>query len=323
MMNLTKWLHRGGRPYWVATVINHAGRRSTRSGSLGARSLRAVACAGDIQDHAPVRSQGWRTVVGYREDNVGDPGRTWPVRRHPVRAARRRSCYDGPGRGALRNRDFRQVLSRNKACLSIMEPLITESLAVRVTTAAGVERRRRADLRLNDDRGRAFLPIHDDRRVMVCVGVRFDRPIHARGEIILKGRAPAPNRRLIRHISLAIGAGDGVLRGDPWEKIAALRPDRARLAIRLPIDVASSPATPTRIAIAVEAVVREAEKGGRVAFHNKCELRIELAQRALGSDVFFQPFVSDSGRIGARAIPVISVSADACPGGVIVFAAIG
>src|SRR5215470_19557256 len=204
-----------------------------------------------------------------------------------------------------------------------MEPLITESLAVRVTTEAGVERDRRADLRLYDDRGRAVLPIHDDRRVMVRVSVRLDRPIHARGEIMLKGCAPAPDRRLIRHIGFAIGADDGVLRGDPPEEIAALRPDRARLAIRLPIDVASAPAAPTRIAIAIEAIVREAEKGGSVPFHNESELRIELTKRAFGPDVGFQPFIGDRGRIGARAVPVIIVSADACPRGVIVLTAVG
>src|SRR5262249_29691023 len=96
----------------------------------------------------------------------------------------------------------------------------------------------------------------------------------------------------------------------------------ACLAIRLPIDVASAPTAPARIAIAIEAVVREAEKGGSVPFHNESELRIDLTQRAFGADVCFQPFVGDRGRIGARAIPVISVSADACPRGVIVLAAV-
>src|SRR5215510_16007716 len=123
-----------------------------------------------------------------------------------------------------------------------MKPLITESLAVRVMTGAGVERDWRADLRLDDDWGRAVLPIHDDRRVMVRVSVRLDRPIHACGEIILKGCAPAPDSRLVRHISFAIGADDGVLRGDPPKEISALRPDRARLALRLTIDAASAPA---------------------------------------------------------------------------------
>src|SRR5215467_14086725 len=140
---------------------------------------------------------------------------------------------------------------------------------------------------------------------------------------MLKGFALSPDRRLVRHISFAIGADNVVLRGDPPEEIAALRPYRARLAIRLPIDVASAPAAPARIAIAIEAIVREAEKGWRVAFHNESELRIELTQRAFGADVCFQPLVGDRGRIGARAVPVISVSADACPRGVIVFAAIG
>src|SRR5262245_39403242 len=282
-------------------------------------SLRAVACGADIQDNAPVRSQGRRSVVSYREDNVGDAVRTWPVRGYPGRSTCRRGRYDGSSCVALRDRDRRQVLPWNKACLGVMEPLITESLAVGVTTEAGVERNRRANLRLNNDRGRPILPIHNDRRVMICVSVGFDRPIHARGELMLKGRAPAPDRGLIRHVRLAVGAGDRVLRGDPPEKIAALRPDRARLAVRLPIDVASAPTAPARIAIAVEAVVREAEKGGSVAFHYESEIRIELAQRAFCADIFFQPFVGDCGRIGARAIPVISVSADARPRGVIVF----
>src|SRR5262249_53482937 len=165
----------------------------------------------DIQNNPPVRSQGRRTAIGYGEDDVGDSGRTRPVRRRPVRAARRRSSSDGSGFVALWNRSSPPVLPRNKACLSIMEPLITESLAVRVTTEASVERDRRANLRLYDDRGRAVLPIHDDRRVMVRVSVRLDRPIHARGEIILKGCAPAPDRRLVRYISFTISADDSVL----------------------------------------------------------------------------------------------------------------
>src|SRR5262245_19484671 len=286
-------------------------------------SLRAVTRGADIQNNAPVRSQGRRTTIGYGEDDVGDSGRTRPVRRRPVRAARRRSSCDGSGFVVLRDRDSRHVLPRNKACLSIMKPLITESLAVRVMTGAGVERDRRADLRLDDDWGRAVLPIHDDRRVMVRISVRLDRPIYARGEIMLKGCAPSPDRRLVRHISFAIGSDDGVLRGEPPEEIAALRPDRARLAIRLPIDVASAPTAPARIAVAIEAIVREAEKGRRVPFHNESELRIELTQRAFGADVCFQPFVGDRGWIGALAVPVISVSVDACSRGVIVFAAVG
>src|SRR5262245_56584413 len=214
-------------------------------------SLRAVTRGADIQNKAPVRSQGRRTTIGYGEDDVGDSGRTRPVRRRPVRAARRRSSCGGSGCGALRNRDIRHVLPRNKACLNIMKPLITESLAVRVTTEAGVECDRRADLRLDDDWGRAVLPIHDDRRVMVRVSVRLDRPIHARGEIMLKGCAPPPDRRLVRHISFTIGADDGVLRGDPPEEIAALRPDRTCLAVWPPIDVAPAPAAPARIAIEI------------------------------------------------------------------------
>src|SRR5690242_19755309 len=96
-----------------------------------------------------------------------------------------------------------------------------------------------------------------------------------------------------------------------------------RLAKRLPVNVAPAPAAPARIAIAVEAVVREAEERGRVAFHNESELRIVLAQRAFGANVFFQPFVGDRGPVGARAIPVILVPADARPRGVQVFATVG
>src|SRR5262245_46293474 len=286
-------------------------------------SLRAVTPGADIQNNPPVRSEGWRTAISYRKDDVCDSGRTRPVRGYPVRAARGRRSYDGSVFVALRNCDSRHVLPWNKARFSIMEPLINQALAVRIPTEAGVERDRRADLRLDDDRGRTILPIHDDRRVMVRVSVRLDRPIHARGEIMLKGRAPAPDRRLIRHISFAIDANDGVLRGDPPEEIAALRPDRTCLAVWPPIDVAPAPAAPARIAIAIENIVREAEKGGRVALHNESELRIELTQRAFGADVRFQPFVGDRSRICARAIPVISVSADACPCGVIVFATVG
>src|SRR5262249_14473001 len=111
--------------------------------------------------------------------------------------------------------------------------------------------------------------------------------------------------------------------GAPPKHIAALGPDRMRFAVRLPPDVAPAPTAPARIAIAVESIVRKAEKGRRVSFHNELELRIELTQRAFGADVGFQPFVGDRDAIGARAIPVILVSTNAGPGSGSIFAAVG
>ncbi len=90
-----------------------------------------------------------------------------------------------------------------------MEPLISEFATVRVTTQTGVERYGLADLRFEDDWGCAVFAIHCDHWVMVRLSIRFDRPIHPRGEFMLKGRAPAPDCRLIRHISLAIVADAG------------------------------------------------------------------------------------------------------------------
>jgi hypothetical protein len=40
---------------------------------------------------------------------------------------------------------------------------------------------------------------------VIRFGERFDGPVHARGEIVLERFAPAPDRRLIRSMALAVG----------------------------------------------------------------------------------------------------------------------
>src|SRR5262245_700940 len=95
-----------------------------------------------------------------------------------------------------------------------------------------------------------------------------------------------------------------------------------RFAIRLPPYVSPTPSAPTRIPITVEAVVREAEKGGRISLHYKLKLRIMLAERTFCADLGFQPLVGNCARISARAIAVIFIAADACPCSGRIFAAV-
>ena len=54
-----------------------------------------------------------------------------------------------------------------------------------------------ANFGVNRDRRGAVFAIHDDDRIMVRLCIRLDRPIHARGEFVLKGSTPAPDRCLI------------------------------------------------------------------------------------------------------------------------------
>src|SRR5262249_814129 len=110
--------------------------------------------------------------------------------------------------------------------------------------------------------------------------------------------------------------------GDAREEIAALCPDWMRLAVGLPPEIATAPSAPARIAIAVEAVSGEAEKSGRVAFHNEGELQIELAERPLGANIRFEPMIRYRASIGAHTVAVVHIAADPRPGRRSVFAAI-
>ena len=52
-------------------------------------------------------------------------------------------------------------------------------------------------------------------------------------------------------------------------------------------------------------------------------MRIHFAERAFAADVGVEPLVADGGEVGAFAVAVVGVAADAGPGGVGVFAAVG
>ena len=158
---------------------------------------------------------------------------------------------------------------------------------------------------------------------MVGVGEVFDGPIHARGEVVLEGFAPAPDGGLVGDVLRAVDSGHGVLRGDAHEFVATLGPDGMGLAVGLAIDVAAAPSAPVGPAPGVEAIVDEAEVGRRVAFHDEQEARIKFAERAFAADVGLEPLVGDGGEVGAGSIAVVGVAADASPGGVVVLAAVG
>ena len=121
-----------------------------------------------------------------------------------------------------------------------MKPLIAELVPIRINARGGVKCNRLAYLRIDQDRSASVLTIHRDYRIMVRLGESFDCPIHPRGEFILKRRPPAPDRHLIRDMGFAVHSGDAVLRSDTQEEIATLCPDRMRLAIGAPPDIAAA-----------------------------------------------------------------------------------
>ena len=98
------------------------------------------------------------------------------------------------------------------ARLRVEEPRVRQRVAVGVGGARGVERHRRADLRVEDEGLGPRPAVHDDARVVVRLGRRLDRPVHARGEVVLERRPPSPDRGLVGRVGLAVDADHRVAR---------------------------------------------------------------------------------------------------------------
>ena len=146
---------------------------------------------------------------------------------------------------------------------------------------AGVQCNALPDRHIDLHRRRARRAIHLHQRPMAGVGKVGHRPRHARGKVVLIGLAPAPDRRLVRSMLLPIRPDHRILRVATAQLVAALAPEGMRLAMRLPIDVASAPAAPVRPPIGIQAVVDQPQKRWRVPLHDVRHARIDLAQRPL------------------------------------------
>ena len=161
------------------------------------------------------------------------------------------------------------------------------------------------------------MAVHLDDRIVIRVGEILDRPIHARGKIVLKSLAPAPDRRLIGGVT-----ADRICGCQAEEAIAPLRPDRPRLARRGAQHVAATPAAPVRVIARLQPVGDQSEERWGIALHDEHEARIMRAERAL-AHIGIEPFVGDRGEIGALAVAVEMVARNASPGGAGVVGAVG
>src|SRR5665213_901769 len=166
-----------------------------------------------------------------------------------------------------------------------------QGLAVGVAGLVCVEYGWLADGGVDVDGSGAGLAVHIDDRVVVGVAIVCDGPVHAGCEVVLEGRAPAPDGGLVGGVGLSVAARDRILRGDAGEEIAALRPHGVSFAVGLAVDIAASPTAPVGTETGVEAVVDEVEKGWRVAFHDEGEARVHLSEWALAADVGVEPLV--------------------------------
>jgi len=131
-----------------------------------------------------------------------------------------------------------------RSSFGIVKPAVHEGLAVGIVSVACIECYRFPNRGIDHNRRGSALAVYIDYRIVVCVAVVVDRPIHACCEIVLKRLAPAPYRCLIRNILPPIVTFNRVLRSYSGKQVAALCLDRMCFAIRLPVNVAPAPTAP-------------------------------------------------------------------------------
>ena len=165
-----------------------------------------------------------------------------------------------------------------RAWLAVVEPIEGERMAVRIARAFGAEVDALAGLHGQLVRVREL----DDGR-MIGLGVGLDRPVHARGEVVLIRRAPAPDRRLVAGVPAAVHAEDfvfGVAPERPGFRLVEPLPQSRRVEL-----VAAAPTAPVRVLRIAKAVVDEMQETRRVAFHQEFCGRVLRAERSLAADV--------------------------------------
>jgi hypothetical protein len=176
-----------------------------------------------------------RTVICNLKDAVGNAvTNAWHHARDPGCAAWRVDPHLHAPAVASGKRYVCPVGPRQSGFL-VHPPPLAERLPVWIFTSGSVEHDRLAVRRCNLHGRCAGLPVHHQLGIVVGVGVVFDRPVHACGKIALIGLAPTPDRGLVGDMLLAIMSDNAILRRGAGEQIAALRPDRVRLAVGLAI----------------------------------------------------------------------------------------
>jgi hypothetical protein len=177
-------------------------------------------------------------------------------RRRNSSLVRRSAAADGHGR-ARENGPAGDA----RPCFRIEEPPESEAIAVGIGRGGRVHGDARADRRVDFDRRLAGTTVHDDGRIVVRFVPALDRPVHARGEIVLERLPPPPDGGLVGGIRRSTGAGDRVARVVAARVgVAALRPERTRLPVEAAPDVAAAPPAKRGAHRAGEAVVDQAEE---------------------------------------------------------------
>lgn len=168
-----------------------------------------------------------------------------------------------------------------------MPPLEAEVISIGIPRLAGIEDDGLAERVLDLEGVEAARAVDDGDGVVVGVGrVGVDGPLHAGGEVVLEGGAPAPDGGVLGEEGVVVLA-DGEVGG-----VAV----RGRLARRVGQDVAAAPAAPLGVLGSVEAVGQQAQEGRRVALHDVRPVQVVRAQRA-DADVVLQPVVGDEARV--------------------------
>ena len=83
------------------------------------------------------------------------------------------------------------------SCFGINKPRIAQLVAIGIAAVTRIENNGLADLGVEVNRRRSGLAVHFNNWIVICVSEVSDGPIHARGEVVLVGVSPTPDRRLI------------------------------------------------------------------------------------------------------------------------------
>jgi len=121
--------------------------------------------------------------------------------------------------------------------LAVEEPAVAQAIAVGIACTGRVEPDRLADLGVKRHRRGPPRSVHPHERIVVGAPIALHRPGHPCLEVVLERLAPAPDGRLVRRVPPTVDADHRVLGPLAGEGVAALRPDLARLAVRLAIHI--------------------------------------------------------------------------------------
>jgi hypothetical protein len=187
-----------------------------------------------------------------------------------------------------------------RSCLTVVKPLIGECVAIRVGGAFSAE----GDDVAAPGRELGSVTLFHNRRVVGLI-VGLGSPINAGGEVVLTGRAPAPDGRVVARVPVAIMAEDFV---------DSIGPERSGLGFlekllhaRRVEFVTTTPAAPVGMFRSVQAIDHEAEEAWSIAFHEKFGARVLSSERTfVVADVAVEPVVVHQTGIGTPSSSPVS-----------------